>query len=121
LVLTWLGIDLILKGYRASRPRTYKFQQGRHVMQDQPKAYQDSWGALLLLVTSVSIDALTVGFSLGTVKMPIALTVAIMGIVAGSMTFLGFKGGKWAGRLMGSYAQMAGGIILMLLALKMVL
>jgi putative Mn2+ efflux pump MntP len=119
LVLVWLGVDMLLKGYRSSRPHIYKFSQGKEVMASEPKSGQEGW-ALLLLATSVSIDALTVGFSLGTFKMPILLTVIIMGIIAGSMTLLGFKSGKLFSRLMGSYAQMAGGTILVLLALKMV-
>lgn len=120
LVLVWLGIDMLLKGYRSSRPLSYKFSQGKEMMAENRKFGQEGWIAILLLATSVSIDALTVGFSLGTFKMPILLTVIIMGIIAGSMTLLGFKGGKLFGRLMGSYAQMAGGTVLVLLALKMV-
>lgn len=120
LVLVWLGIDMLLKGYRSFRPRSYKFSEGREVLAAKPKLGQDGWAAILLLALSVSIDALTVGFSLGTFKMPVLLTVIIMGIIAGSMTLLGFKGGKLFGRLMGSYAQMAGGTVLVLLALKMV-
>lgn len=119
-VLIWLGVDMLLKGYRSSRPRSYKFNDGRKMMAEKHKSHQEGWGGILLLATSVSIDALTVGFSLGTVKMPILLTVVIMGIMAGSMTLLGFKGGKLFGRLMGSYAQMIGGTVLVLLALKMV-
>jgi putative Mn2+ efflux pump MntP len=120
LVLVGLGVDMLLKGYRSSRPRSYKFSQGKEMMKDNGNSGQEGWTAILLLATSVSIDALTVGFSLGTFKMPILLTVILMGIIAGSMTLLGFKGGKLFGRLMGSYAQMAGGIVLVLLALKMV-
>jgi len=120
LVLVWLGADMLRKGYRSSRTHAYKFSQGRKVMSENRQLGQEGWSAILLLATSVSIDALTVGFSLGTFKMPILLTVIIMGIVAGSMTLLGFKGGKLFGRLMGSYAQMVGGSVLVLLALKMV-
>lgn len=122
LVLVWLGADMLLKGYRSSRPQTYSFAEGADLLQGtgDTSSAREGWGGILLLATSVSIDALTVGFSLGTVKMPILLTVVIMGIVAGTMTLLGFKGGKMVGRLMGSYAQMVGGILLVLLALKMV-
>lgn len=119
LVLVWLGADMLLKGYRSYRPRSYKFREGRQMMASDQSVNREGWPAILLLATSVSIDALTVGFSLGTVKMPIFLTVVIMGATAGSMTLLGFKGGKFFGRLMGSYAQMIGGTVLVLLALKM--
>lgn len=120
LVLVWLGIDMFIKGYRASRPKSYKFNEAQKIIHTKQEKNQDNWGAILLLATTVSIDALTVGFSLGTMKMPILATVIIMGITAGSMTLLGFRGGRLFGRLMGSYAQIAGGIILALLAVKMV-
>ena len=71
--------------------------------------------------TSVSIDALTVGFSLGTFKMPVFITVMIMGIIAAIMSLLGFLGGRMFSRLVGSYAQMAGGIVLAVLAVKLLL
>jgi putative Mn2+ efflux pump MntP len=70
---------------------------------------------------SVSVDALTVGFSLGTFQMPIVFTVIVMGMVAGIMTFLGFKSGAVVGRMVGSYAQAVGGIILLALAFKLFL
>jgi putative Mn2+ efflux pump MntP len=65
------------------------------------------------------MDALTVGFSLGTFKMPILISVIIMGSVSALMTATGFFAGKMVSRLVGSYAQMTGGIILCLLAAKL--
>ena len=74
-----------------------------------------------MLAVSVSIDALTVGFGLGTLRVPIFFTVVLMGATAAVMTMAGFMGGKVFSRLVGSYAQIFGGIILLALAVKLVL
>jgi putative Mn2+ efflux pump MntP len=119
-VLTYIGGDMILKGCRSIRPQFLKFSEAREVIEEDVIITEGGWISLLFLTISVSIDALTVGFSLGTVKMPLFITVLITGIVAGSMTLLGFRGGKVFSRLVGSYAQIVGGIILVVLAIKMV-
>ena len=109
------------KGYEEIKPATYSFQEGQKIFNNNDKAIADGWWALILLGISVSMDALTVGFSLGTLKMPITITVLIMGFVAGTMTLLGFLGGRIFSRIVGSYAQIIGGIILLALAIKLVL
>ena len=73
-----------------------------------------------MLAVSVSIDALTVGFGLGTLRVPILLTVVIMGATAAVMTIAGFIGGRIFSRLVGSYAQIIGGMILLGLAVRLV-
>lgn len=118
LVLAYIGLQMLWKAYGEIRPQAYKFAEAKKTFTDTP-APRDEWISLLLLTVSVSIDALTVGFSLGTIKTPILLTVLIMGVVAGSMTMLGFKGGKLFSRLVGSYSQAVGGLVLLGLAAKM--
>jgi len=78
------------------------------------------WG-LLLLALSVSIDALAVGFTLGTRGTNLLLTVFAFGIVAGLMTLSGLLLGRWLGRWIGERAQLAGGIILIGVGLKLFL
>lgn len=120
LALIYIGIDMMVKGYRSSRTQNIKFNQARELIDPPEPRDDEGWIKLILLTTSVSIDALTVGFSLGTVKMPIFITVIITGVTAGSMTLLGFGGGRIFSKLVGSYAQIIGGIILVALAIKMV-
>lgn len=117
-VLAWLGIDLCIKAYRDKKTSVFKFSKGRENLGLAKTNYSGEWAAIGLLGISVSIDALTAGFSLGTLKMPILFTVIIMGIIAGSMTLLGFAGGRISGRWMGVYAQMLGGVVLLGLAIK---
>jgi len=120
LVLLYIACDFISKGYREIRPQSFKFSEGSKLFKGF-KPSRSRWGGIIILGLSVSMDALTVGFSLGTFKMPLFITVMIMGCTAGIMTALGFTGGRFFGRLFGSYAQMAGGIVLLLLAVKLVM
>ena len=118
-ILAYIAIDFVIKGYREIRPRSYSLKEGKAILGKGNNFFRQDWASLLLLALSVSIDALTVGFSLGTFKMPVFITVIIMGIIAGTMTLLGFWGGRVFSRLVGSYAQMAGGLVLAILAIKL--
>ncbi|MGS0765815.1 manganese efflux pump MntP [Syntrophomonas curvata] len=118
-ILAYIGLDFIIKGYREARPRRYTLKEGKELLKQEKEPSREDWGSILLMGISVSIDALTVGFSLGTFKMPVAVTAIIMGSVAATMTLMGFWGGRAFSRLAGSYAQAAGGIILLLLAVKL--
>lgn len=74
--------------------------------------------SLFLMAASVSLDALTVGFGLGTLKVDLFLTVITMGIVAGLMTATGMIFGKGLNKVVGDKAELIGGIILVLIGLK---
>lgn len=95
------------------------FKEARQALQPQKGIKIDSPGALMVLALSVSMDALTVGFSLGTMRVPILLSAVVMGITAGLMTALGFASGRVASKAVGDRAQLAGAIILVILAVKM--
>ena len=118
-VLAYIGLEMLWKAYCEIRPRTIAFKEARGFFSQGRLDINGGWISLLLLTTSVSIDALTVGFSLGTIKAPILTTVLIIGLIAGSMTMLGFKGGKIFSRMVGSYSQAFGGLVLVALAIKM--
>ncbi|MGI6452823.1 MAG: manganese efflux pump MntP family protein [Syntrophomonadaceae bacterium] len=119
LILIYIAVDLLVKGFRQTRPQTVKFQEGRKELFPEPTLPEEGFKGSLVLGVSVSMDALTVGFSLGTFNMPIMLTSVIMGFVAGIMTFLGFWGGRAFSQLVGIYAQIIGGVILFALAIKL--
>lgn len=118
-VLAYIGLEMIWKAYCEIRPRTIAFNEGREFFTKSRLDINGGWISFLLLTTSVSIDALTVGFSLGTIKAPILTTVLIIGLIAGSMTMLGFKGGKIFSHMAGIYSQVFGGLVLLALAIKM--
>lgn len=72
-----------------------------------------------VLAGSVSLDALSVGFSLGTVQVNLMLTVIIMGLVAGIMTAVGLMFGRRLGGWLGENAGVIGGVILIGIGIKM--
>jgi len=117
-ILTYLGANMIWKVYLESRPQVIPF--GHRGQMPLEASSEDGWISLIVLTTSVSVDALAVGFSLGTLfQMPVFYSVIIIGLVAGSMTILGFKGGRLFSRMFGSYAQVAGGLVLLGLAARL--
>ena len=78
----------------------------------------------LLLVTlaiATSIDALAVGLSFAFLEVNIALSVAVIGITSFLVTILSFYIGKKLSGLAGKRAEMIGGVILILIGLRILL
>ncbi|NLL53025.1 MAG: manganese efflux pump [Peptococcaceae bacterium] len=73
---------------------------------------------LYLIAGSVSIDALSVGFSLGTFVSRIFSTTLIMGFMAGLMTAAGIFLGCRIGTILSTKAEIIGGIILIIIGIK---
>ncbi|MDD2422201.1 MAG: manganese efflux pump [Heliobacteriaceae bacterium] len=78
------------------------------------------WG-LTVLGAGVSMDALTVGFSLGTLGAALVPVILTFGIVAGAMTAAGCLIGRTVGRVVGDQAQLAGGLILIGIGIKLLI
>lgn len=77
--------------------------------------------SLIILATSVSLDALTVGLGLGTFRYPIPLVVGIIGLLGGLMTAIGLMFGRYLGEWFGEKSEMVGGVVLVILGIKMLL
>ncbi len=105
LLLIYLGLRMLWDVYRCDpeKPRV---------------ALVNTWG-LLVMAASVSMDALSVGFTLGTRKVNLVLVAVTFGVVAGLMTFAGLWLGRMIGRWVGEKAQLAGGIILVGIGVKL--
>ncbi|ABZ83488.1 integral membrane protein duf6, putative [Heliomicrobium modesticaldum Ice1] len=76
---------------------------------------------LVVIGAAVSMDALSVGFSLGTVGAQLLPTVLTFGVVAGIMTVAGCRIGQQVSRMLGATAQLAGGLILLGIGIKLLL
>jgi putative Mn2+ efflux pump MntP len=113
LVLLAIGLNTIWDNWRQ---RQVDFNRG-----SRPAFNLHSPLSLVLLAGSVSLDALTVGFGLGTLKVDLFLTVLTMGIVAGLMTAAGLVFGKGLHKAVGEKAGLLGGIILVLIGLKILI
>jgi putative Mn2+ efflux pump MntP len=73
---------------------------------------------LLLMAVATSIDALAAGVTLAAMRAPIIFSAGIIGITAFIFSFFGTLIGKRFGDLLGSKAEIAGGIVLILIGLK---
>ncbi|MBM7853745.1 putative Mn2+ efflux pump MntP [Desulfohalotomaculum tongense] len=87
--------------------------------EEEQKILLANTGGLVMLAASVSMDALSVGFTLGTRTVNLYQAAAVMGAVAGMMTYAGLTFGRYVGNKIGRRAQMAGGIILIGIGIKL--
>jgi manganese efflux pump family protein len=79
--------------------------------------YRTIWG-LLLFSFMVSIDAFSVGVSLGMFATDLLLAVLLFGIFGGGMSIVGLLLGRRIGYWVGSYGEAFGGAILFVFGLK---
>ncbi|MEG6585177.1 manganese efflux pump MntP [Dendrosporobacter sp. 1207_IL3150] len=73
--------------------------------------------ALLVLATSVSIDALAAGFSLGMMDVDLLKLSVILGVVIFCIAIAGLGLGRKAGRYLGEKSELVGGAVLIFLGL----
>ncbi len=76
---------------------------------------------IVILGATVSLDALSVGFTLATQKIALVFPAVIMGIVAGAMTFAGLGFGQKVGEWLGGRAVLLGGLVLVYIGVKLLL
>jgi manganese efflux pump family protein len=74
--------------------------------------------ALLVLSVATSIDALAVGLGIGVMGEPILFPAAVIGVVCFAFTVLGAVIGPAVGRAAGKRAELAGGIVLIVIGVK---
>ena len=82
---------------------------------DQVKGHPLKGVTLIMLATSVSIDALAAGFSLGMMDVDLFKLSVILGIVIFGIATLGLGLGRRLGRFIGSRSEIVGGSVLILL------
>ncbi|WP_233455205.1 manganese efflux pump [Paenibacillus elgii] len=72
---------------------------------------------LIVTALSISLDELAVGFSIGLVGVPIALTISLVALQAFVFTFLGLTFSSKLKRYLGEWSEKLAGIVLGLLGL----
>ena len=77
--------------------------------------------SMTLLAVATSIDALAVGVTFAFLKVPILQAVTLIGLTTLVLSCLGVKIGSVFGNRFQSKAELAGGIILMVMGLKILL
>lgn len=87
----------------------------------QTEEFRLKWGELFILAIATSIDALAVGISFAFLSVKIGTSVAIIGCTTFIISFLGVLIGNRFGAKLKAKAEIAGGIILILIGLKILL
>ena len=82
---------------------------------------QFSFKEVTLLAIATSIDAFAVGITIALLKDPILISSAIIGIVAFAFSIAGIFIGKKIGNYVGDKFQIFGGVILILIGIKILL
>ena len=80
-----------------------------------------SFKETFLLAVATSIDAFAVGITIALLKNPIFISSAIIGIVAFVFTIIGLVIGRKIGDYVGDKFQIIGGVILILIGVKILL
>ncbi|BAF61008.1 MAG: manganese efflux pump [Pelotomaculum sp.] len=106
LLLVGLGVKMIWAAWRNGG-------------ETEPSLVRFNFWGLLLLGASVSMDALSAGFTLGTRQVNLLLAAGVIGLVAGAMTAGGLVFGRFLGSRVGERAQLLGGLILVGIGIKL--
>jgi len=110
----WLAAGLLV--FIGGRMILESFRRGDHLVKrssDQTKGF-----SLIMLSVATSLDALAVGLSLAALHVAIIYPAAVIGVVAFLVTAAGTRIGPVFGRLIGKRAEFAGGLVLVLIAVK---
>lgn len=76
---------------------------------------------MLMLAIATSIDALAMGVSFAILNVNIFIAISIIGVVTLSLSMIGLKIGKIVGNKFKQSAELIGGIVLILLGIKILL
>ncbi len=104
-LLVFIGGRMILESFHKERPA----KKGS----DPTRGF-----SLILLSVATSLDSLAVGLSLAALHVPVLYPAAVIGVVAFAVTLTGTKIGPVLGLLIGKRAEFAGGLVLVLIAVK---
>jgi putative Mn2+ efflux pump MntP len=107
LLLSWVAVRMIKTSKDEDTP----------LLKNDPSRGKN----LVILSIATSIDALAVGVSLALVKVSILYPAVIIGIITGVTSFLGILLGKKFSESLGRKAAVAGGILLILIGIRIVL
>jgi len=107
LLLAFVGGRMIWSGFNGDE-ETHKNDPSR------------GWNMVLLSV-AVSIDALAIGLSLALINVDIWYPAVVIGVVTGLMSLLGLRLGNRLGKKFGKRMEMIGGVVLIVIGLRIVL
>ena len=102
-LLVLIGVNMIREGVSSDDEPALSFISLKH---------------LLTLGVATSIDALAVGVSFAFLSVDIVLAVFIIGLIIFVISFIGVKSGHFLGKKFKSKAEIFGGLVLLVMAVK---
>lgn len=105
LLLLWIGGRMLRQG-------------GADVEEECDRPDPSRGWSLMALSVAVSLDALAVGLSLAFLHVSIWQPVLVIGLITGALSWLGVRLGRRLGRRWGPRMEQAGGVILILIGLR---
>jgi len=107
-LLAFIGVKMIVEAVRDNECEV-------------PARRDPTRGLVLLgLAVATSIDALAVGLSFGLVRYPIVVPAVIIGLVSAAFSTVGLLFGRKLGCAFGKKMEIAGGVVLVLIGVKVV-
>jgi len=106
-LLLWVAVHMI---------RSAQTGNERAVQQDPSRGMM-----LVILSVATSLDALAIGLSLALLQVSIWYPAVVIGIVTGVVSFIGILLGRQFSKKVGRRATVAGGVLLILIALRILL
>ncbi|MCX6649017.1 MAG: manganese efflux pump MntP family protein [Candidatus Bathyarchaeota archaeon] len=107
LLLAFVGGRMLLEGVRGGE-------------EFDPKRILEN-RSLILFSLAVSVDSVAVGLSFGLGGTPILFPALVIGVTAFAFTLIGVAVGSKTGQWLGRWSQIAGGLILILIGLRVLL
>ncbi len=105
-LLAFVGVRMVRSGFSSTE-------------ESHPTDPSRGW-TLVLLSIAVSIDALAIGFSLGMMEVSIWYPAVVIGVVTGLVSWLGLRLGNKLGEKFGKRMEIVGGIVLLLIGVRIV-
>ena len=107
-LLLFIGLKMIREALSGKRGKESCYKDPSH-----------GW-SLLILAVATSIDTLAVGLSLGVLNKPVLFPSIVIGVVCSVFSILGVAIGNRVGAFSSKYAEVAGGIMLIAIGVKIV-
>ena len=117
-ILGFIGSNMLYSGYKALKEDASEEDEEEAQQGAQQSATTLSYGKLLFQAVATAIDAFAVGISFRAHSVDILVASALFGIITAILCTIALFIGKKLGTLLGDRAEMAGGVVLILIGLK---
>lgn len=113
------GVDHWLASGILAAIALHMLWEGFHPDEEKPTTDRSRGLTLIALSVATSIDAFAVGLTFGVIGQTIAWPATVIGVVTGLVTWLGVHLGRHIKRRVGAYAEIIGGLLLLVIAYRM--